>query len=91
MNIKPAKRYHGVFEPSMAMAYDSMIITYAGQSDEVVYKVTKAMHGNKKDMAAVFRVLKSFSQKRMAKKMDLPYHPGAVKFYKERGLWASRK
>ncbi len=87
MHIKPAKRYHGVTKPSTAMAYDSMIITYAGQSDEVVYKVTKAIHDNKKDMAAVFRVLMAFSQKKMAKKMEMPYHPAAVKYYTEQGLW----
>ncbi|MDP6642716.1 MAG: TAXI family TRAP transporter solute-binding subunit [Rhodospirillales bacterium] len=87
MHVKPAKRFHGVTAPSTAMAYDLLIITHANQSADVVYKVTKAMHGNKKDMAAVFPVLKQFSQKKMAKKGPLSYHPGAIKFYREKGLW----
>ncbi len=90
LRVKPAKRYHGVTAPSTVMAYDMMIITHAEQSADVVYKVTKAMHGNKKDMAAVFPALRQFSQKNMAKKGPLPFHPGAIRFYKEQGLWPSK-
>ena len=86
MHVKPAKRFHGVTKPSTAMAYDLMVVTHKDQSAETVYKVTKAIHGNKKGMVAVFRVLKGFSPKRMAKKVHMPHHPGAIKFYKEMGL-----
>lgn len=88
VTVKPAKRFHGVIEESTAMAYDLLIITYAGQSDDVVYKVTKAIHDNRKAMYGVFPVLRQFSQKKMAKKIvTIPYHPAAIKFYEEKGLW----
>jgi TRAP transporter TAXI family solute receptor len=85
--VKPSKRFHGVVKPSTVMAYDLAINTHAKASDDVVYKITKAIHGNKKIMAGVFRVLNGFFPKRMAKKTLVPYHSGAIKFYKEQGMW----
>lgn len=86
-HVKPSKRFHGVTKPSTVMAYDLAINSHAGANADMVYKVTKAIHGNKKIMAGVFRVLNGFSPKRMAKKTVIPYHPGAIKFYKEQGMW----
>ncbi len=57
-------------------------------SEEIVYKTTKAMYENKKDMAAVFGALNGFEPDRMAVDYDdLSYHPGAIKFFKEKGQW----
>jgi hypothetical protein len=54
----------------------------------VVYKVVKALHGNKKGLLASFKGLGGFKPNRMTKKYaGLQYHPGAIKFYKEVGQW----
>ena len=56
-------------------------------SDDVVYKITKAVYENKKDMAAVFPALNGFNPEQMAKKYKaLEYHPGAIKFFTEKGI-----
>ena len=85
--VKPSKRFHGVVTETKAMAFDMAFNTHKGASEKVVYEVVKAIHGNKKEMAAVFGALNGFQQKRMAKKGPVPFHPGAVKFYKEAGIW----
>lgn len=84
---KPGPANPGVLAPIHAMTYDGIIVASDKTPDDVVYKVTKAMYENKKDMAATFPVFNLFDQKSMAKKEPFPYHEGAIKFYKEMGLW----
>ena len=56
-------------------------------SNDVVYKTTKTLYNNKKALAQAFGVFNRMKPKSMPAKHSNPYHPGAVKFYKEIGLW----
>jgi hypothetical protein len=54
----------------------------------VVYKVTKAVHGNRDGLLQVSRAYSLFDPARMASPYQgLAYHPGAIKFYREAGIW----
>jgi hypothetical protein len=57
-------------------------------SDEVVYKYVKAMAENEKRVQDIGGSLKtSFATAHMANNPSkLPYHPGALRYYKEKGL-----
>jgi len=89
LELKPSKPNYGILSPTNVAAFDLLFITNKNVSEDVVYKVTKALHGGKKVMFASFKPLGAyFSPQQMAK--DLPYgeyHPGAIKFYKETGMW----
>ena len=84
---KPGPANPGVTQPVHAVAYDALVIASSKTPDDVVYKFTKAMYENKAGMAETFPVFNLFDQKQMAKKEPFPYHEGAIKFYKEKGLW----
>jgi len=86
--FKPSPANVGVLEPTHIMAYDYMMLTNAKVPDDVVYRVLKAMHDNKKDLAASFPALNQFAPDRMAKSFPgVEFHPGAIKYYKELGQW----
>jgi hypothetical protein len=86
--FKPSPVNVGVLEPTHIMAYDYMMLTNAKVPDEVVYRVLKAMHDNKKDLAASFPALNQFAPDRMAKNIPgVEFHPGAIRFYQETGQW----
>ena len=57
-------------------------------SDEVVYKYVKAVAENEKRVQDIGGSLKSaFATSKMATNpASLPYHPGALRYYKEKGL-----
>ena len=57
-------------------------------SDEVVYKYVKAVAENEKRVQDIGGSLKSaFTTAKMATNpANLPYHPGALRYYKEKGL-----
>lgn len=84
--VEPHPSLDGVREPIYTLDYDYMLWTHKGVSDEVVYKVAKAMYENEKDLKESSPLWRSHSSKTMAKDQGTPYHAGAVKFYKEVGL-----
>lgn len=86
--LQPSPRLEEVRSETIAQAYDVVFFTNAKLSDDAAYKITKAIYENKKDMAAVFGALNGFDPSKMAADYeDLEYHPGAIKFFKEKGQW----
>lgn len=86
--LQPAEENHGVVGPTHVMAYDYLVLTNANVPDDVVYKLTKAMYGNKAGLVSAFKALDGFEPNKMAKDLGaVQYHPGAIKFYTEKGTW----
>lgn len=89
---QPGPRNPGVLEPMHIIAYDALVLANAKVSEDTVYKLVKAMHESKAELAAAFGPFALFEPGAMAKKIDpIEYHPGAVKFYKEKGLWPPKE
>lgn len=69
------------------LSYDILLVTSTHTKDDVVYQTAKAMHEGKAKLTAVTPVLRDFDPARMhTDYKGLPYHPGALKYYKEAGV-----
>ena len=85
---KPSKRNVGVSKPIHVLTYWHTIAAGSHVSNAVVYKVTKTMHDHRKALVKAFPGWGGFRSNKMAIKFKgLTYHPGAIKFYKEKGVW----
>jgi TRAP transporter TAXI family solute receptor len=85
---QPSPENEEIRSPIPIMGYDVVFFARADLPEETIYKLTRAMHDNKKDMEAVFAGLEYFEPERMATEYEgLEYHAGAIKFYKEKNLW----
>jgi uncharacterized protein len=81
----------GVLEPSYSLAYDALVFAGTKTPDQVVYQTAKVMFENAKQMGETAPPLRLFDPKAMAKDLGvLQYHPAAVKFYKEVGVWQGK-
>lgn len=88
MTVNPAPGLAGIHEPTPIMGYDAVMVTHAKVPDDVVYNMTKTLHENAEAVAKSSPTMRGFNVKGMAKKTDLAqYHPGAIKYYQEKGLW----
>lgn len=86
--VKPAKRMPYIEKPTTMIGFDYLIIIGSKVANEIAYKSVKALYGNKKGLIAGHGALRGFSPKLMGKKgIGVDYHPGAVKFFKEAGIW----
>jgi TRAP transporter TAXI family solute receptor len=86
--VKPRKGLTGVTVPTTFITYDYMLWTHKGLSDKTAYTVAKVMHLQTAQLKGGGPLWKSYEgNSRLAKNQDMTYHPGAVKYYKEAGLW----
>ena len=86
--VKPTKGLTGVLEPTVFITYDYLLWSNNKVSDDIVYKVTKVMHTQEKQLKEGGPLWKSYeANKRLSKAQGHPYHPGAIKYYKEAGIW----
>lgn len=83
--IGPSPAYAGVTGPTNIMAAPFIITANAKVADDIVYKLVKAMAANKKMMVAAFKGMAGFNPKKMHVDIGVPYHPGAMKYYRETG------
>lgn len=85
-DIQPGPIFIGVTKPMKTFSFDNMIFTNATVKDEVVYKVLDTMTKYKKDLVQIQPVLVGFSAANSYKGYDVPYHPGALKYFKDHNL-----
>jgi uncharacterized protein len=91
VTLKPSPQFEEIRETIPVLAYDMVLFTHVKQPADMVYKVAKAMHENPKDMAAVFAGMNRFQPNNMAASYEgIEYHPGAIKFFQEKGQWPPR-
>ena len=83
----------GVFEGQgkdlHLVAMNSYFMTRPGVSNKVVYKVTKALLENNKEFSTYHRAARQWTLKRAMQNVALPFHPGAIQYYKEKGVWTA--
>jgi TRAP transporter TAXI family solute receptor len=84
--VNPSPAFAGLAGPTKLMAYDYLVVAGSHVKDDVVFRIAKAMHENKAKLVESLRAFNGFNPAGMYKDNPAPYHPGAVKFYKEKGL-----
>src|SRR6478672_4032763 len=84
----PNPFFVGVEKPMGVYSWDNMIFASSKVSDEVVYKVIEALENNKAELVAIQPALREFSAEALYKNYDIPYHPGALKYFKDKNITA---
>jgi TRAP transporter TAXI family solute receptor len=87
-DVAPGPIFTGVSKPMKVYAFDNLLFTNAKVPDEFIYKFIETLENNKGDLVAVQPVLREFSAAALYKKYDIPYHPGALKYFKDKGIEA---
>ena len=82
----PANTYGGQTAGVETAAVVNYLVTQQGVSDDLVYAMTKAMYENLGDLAAAHAAGKSIKLENALQGMPIPLHPGAAKYFKEKGL-----
>ncbi|MBI2318138.1 MAG: C4-dicarboxylate ABC transporter substrate-binding protein, partial [Betaproteobacteria bacterium] len=88
---RPSPVNTGVLAAGHSLAYDALVFAGSKTADNIAYQAAKVMYENGKAMGEQFGPFRLFDAKTMAKDVSpVQYHPGAIKFYKEVGVWPAK-
>jgi len=84
--VIPANSYKGVTADVKTVAVNAVLIVHPKLSTDVVYNLTRALFENQAELAAAHAKGKVLSLQGAATGVSIPFHPGAAKYYKEKGI-----
>jgi len=64
----------------------NVLVCNTNADSELIYKILKVMFDHKADLVAVHSQANEFTVKGAVIKTVVPYHPGAIKYFKEKGI-----
>lgn len=84
----PAGTYKGQVDAFDGLNVGSMILVSSAQVDEeTVYLFTKTLFEHGADVAAKHPAGKAINPQNAIRDTGTPFHPGAIRYYREKGLW----
>lgn len=85
-DVIPAGTYQGVDKDTPTPAVMAMLVCDADLPDDEVYKFTKALWDNIADLHKIHAKAKLITLATALDGVSVPVHPGAAKFYAEKGM-----
>jgi TRAP transporter TAXI family solute receptor len=82
----PAGTYQGQDREVMTVAINNLLMTREGVPVDIVYTMTKAMFENLAELTAAHPAAKGISLERASQGLPVPLHPGAERYYREKGV-----
>lgn len=83
----PAVAYRGLDGPVAVVGVDNVLVVSRAMSDDLAYDITRLIFEHQGDLAAVHPEAAKLSLETAAGASPAEFHPGAVRFYRERGAW----
>jgi TRAP transporter TAXI family solute receptor len=85
-DVKPGPVFVGVDKPIKVYSFDNLFFTSAKTPDAFVEKFLDTLFKNRDDLIAVQPVLREFTPAFAYKQYEVPYHPAAVKYFKDNNI-----
>ncbi|MGN6536023.1 MAG: TAXI family TRAP transporter solute-binding subunit [Mesorhizobium sp.] len=84
--VIPKGTYEGQDEDVQTAAVGNFLVSHSDVSDETAYQMTKLLFENLDKLAAAHAAAKGIDPAKALEGMPIPLHPGAERYYKEKGL-----
>ena len=90
MTVNPSPRLPEVTEPFQTIGYDVFMTISEDVSDERAAAILEALYESYPGLKEDYPPIRGGSRDLFAQPSNtVPFHPGAVAFYKERGMWTA--
>lgn len=82
----PGRHYRGVTEPVRTVGVRALLFTHESQSADVVYAIAKTLGDNWDQLRSLHGAVQALRPDDIARQPSAPFHPGAVRYFRERGF-----
>jgi TRAP transporter TAXI family solute receptor len=86
--IGPDAGIPGIAAETNVNVFDYVLWANADVADEMIYDTLAALWEKEGELLAGGPVWNGFTKEQMGMDVDVAYHPGAIAFFKEKGVWA---
>ena len=84
--VIPSKTYPGQDKDNSVAVVQNILVANANMPDDVAYNIVKTLMEKKPELVAVHREAENFEVKGQSNdNTPIPFHPGAAKYFKEKG------
>ena len=88
-SVRKAGSATAIVRDTPLMTTDTYLIATKDFSEEAAYQIVKTLWEYNEELGAAHPILKDWQRDRMmSDKAFIPYHPGAIKFFREKQLWS---
>ncbi len=85
-SVIPANTYTGQTTDIPTAAIPNFLVTHSGVSNDLAYSMAKALYDNLETFHAAHSAAKVVTLQNAVRGMPIPLHPGAERFYREKGI-----
>ncbi len=82
----PAGTYKGQDKPHHTLAWMGIFVVHQDMSEKLAHDILAALFDHKDELDKIHAQFKNITLDNAVKGMPVPFHPGAQKFFKEKGL-----
>jgi hypothetical protein len=83
----PAGTYPAVNNPIAVVGVANVLVVNRSMPDDLAYDITRVLFEKQSELAAIHPEARNLSLLTAIKGSPAEFHPGAVRFYKEKGVW----
>jgi TRAP transporter TAXI family solute receptor len=82
--LKPGA-YKGLDKAASIMTFGIILETHSKSDPQLIYKITKALYEHSNELVEIHPVIKEMTLQNVRNTVAFPLHPGAEKYFKEKG------
>jgi TRAP transporter TAXI family solute receptor len=83
----PSRFYPGVERDVPTVGTPNLLVADAAMNEGLAYEITRLLFGSQSELAAIVPDARDLEPELAATASPVPYHGGAVRYYRERGVW----
>jgi uncharacterized protein len=81
----PAGTYPGVAAPVLVVGVANVLVVNRAMPDDLAYDITRLLFEHQQELASIHPEARNLSLTTAVKGSPAPYHPGALRWYREKG------
>ena len=88
--VIPKETYTGMTQPVSVIATGNFLVVHEKMDEKVAYGVVKTLFDHRDELIAVHKEAEKITLATAANESGIPFHPGAIKFYREKNAWKEK-